>query len=392
MVCVATPEEIKNAPQAKELEAFVRTQAAALPAPAVKSPPAGTGSGPATKVPETTLAQRLDGTFYDRTNSIPAKVPERLASAKRKVTVATPNGPVEKEITYYKNSLGMEFVQVPAGEFLMGTPEGYMTGCAAFTSWHQSPEKYAVFSDEKPQHKVRITKPFFMGSTDVTFEQYLALMGPRKTSWRSQFGKELLDGFDFKKPAVTEVTWYDAVEFCKRLSEKTGRQVRLPTEAEWEYACRAGTTNLYYTGDKLSKNLASYWPDWMDVDGTMEVPHEKVHYQQPSVGSYPPNPWGLYDMHGLVWNWCQDWYDPDYYKVSPVDDPTGPKAPVTDADGNKKKVGRGGSWDGFPAETRSAMRMESREPQFMAQNVGFRVVIVGTPQEINNPSKSASGK
>jgi formylglycine-generating enzyme required for sulfatase activity len=116
-----------------------------------------------------------------------------------------------------------------------------------------------------------------------------------------------------------------------------------------------------------------------------------VHYQQVSVGSYPPNPWGLYDMHGSLWEWCQDWYDPHYYKASPVDDPTGPTGPVPDGDGNKKKVGRGGSWDSFPGECRSAMRMESREPQFQEQNVGFRFVIVCTPQEIKAAIGSTSG-
>jgi len=151
VVCVCTPEEIKKAPQARELEAFVRTQIAALPAPAVQSPSAGTGPKPATTVPETTLAQRFDGTFYYRTNSIPAKVPEPLTSKKRQVTCATPNGPVTKEITYYKNALGMELVLVPAGEFLMGTAEDFYTGCSAYTSWHTSPDKYAVFPSEKPR-------------------------------------------------------------------------------------------------------------------------------------------------------------------------------------------------------------------------------------------------
>jgi formylglycine-generating enzyme required for sulfatase activity len=94
-------------------------------------------------------------------------------------------------------------------------------------------------------------------------------------------------------------------------------------------------------------------------------------------------------MHGLFWEWCQDWYDPNYYKVSPVDDPTGPKDPVPDEVGIKRKVLRGGSWDGYPAETRSAIRMESREPQASAQNWGFRVVIDCTPQEIQQALKGA---
>jgi formylglycine-generating enzyme required for sulfatase activity len=206
------------------------------------------------------------------------------------------------------------------------------------------------------------------------------------------FGKKFVENFDLANPPVTEVSWYDAVEFCKRLSEKTGRKVRLPTEAEWEYACRAGTTTPFYTGGRLSYKQACIWPDWVDVDGTKEVPTEKVApYQHPvSVGSYPPNPWGLYDMHGLVWQWCQDWYDPNYYKVSPADDPTGPTDPVPDGCGIKRKVLRGGSWDSFPGECRSAIRMEAREPQGLALDWGFRVVIECTPKEIKDATRGAS--
>ena len=385
VVCVCTPEESKTAPQAKELEALVKAR------------PAATGPAHAEDLAvDETLAHKLDGTYYHREAWKPAKAPERFTSEKRKVTCATPNGPLDKEITYYKNALGMEFVLVPAGEFLMGTDGEYMTGCAAYTSWHTTPDKYPVFSDEKPRHTVRITRPFFMGSLDVTFAQYYALMGPRKTSWRSMFGRQLLDGFNFKNPPVTEVTWYDAVEFCKRLSAKTGRLVRLPTEAEWEYACRAGTTSLYYTGERLSYKQANIWADWMDADGTIEVPHEKVHYQQVSVGSYQPNPWGLYDMHGLVWQWCQDWYDQNYFKVSPVDDPTGPTNPVKIVVNQElgvvlmKKVLRGGSWDSYPAECRSAIRMEAVPLQGWAQNWGFRIVIECTPEEIKAAANAAA--
>jgi len=397
VVCVCTPEEINTLPKPAELEAFNRVQVAALvvsallPPPAVKSPSAGTGPAPATKVPET-LTQRLDGAYYHRASWKPAKSPERLTPEKRKVTVLTPGGKAEKEIAYYKNALGMELVLVPAGEFLMGTAEDFFTGCAAYTSWHPSPDKYAVFADEKPQHKVRITKPFYMGSTEVTYEQYVAVMGPHKTMFRSMFGRKYIENRDFTKPPASELTWYDAAEFCKRLSAMTGRQVRLPTEAEWEYACRAGTTTPFYTGDRLDHTQASIWPDWTDEDGIKDVPPEKAgSYIHPvSVGSFPANPWGLYDMHGLFWEWCQDWYDPNYYKVSPVNDPTGPTGPVPDECRIMRKVLRGGSWDGYPAETRSAIRLESREPAGMAQNWGFRIVIECTPQEIKAAKAAAT--
>ena len=392
VVCVCTPEEMEHAPQASELEAFVKarpapagTGSALAQAPAANPAPSGAGSGPAATAPET-LAQRLDGTFYYLTNSIPSKtVPETFTSEKRKVTVATPNGNVEKEIVYYRNSVGMEFVLVPAGEFLMGTAEEYVTGCAANHSWHWSPDKFKISPTEKPQHKVRITKPFFMGRCPVTYQQYVELMGPHKTCNRGWYKR-----FNLTNPPVTEVTWYDAMEFCKRMGKRTGRQCRLPTEAEQEYACRAGTTTTFYTGEKFSYKQGNMRPDWIDTDGTKEVPTEKVsqYYHVMSVGSFPPNPWGLYDMNSCVWQWCQDWYDPDYYKHSPLDDPTGPVDPVKSGS-CYRKVLRTGGWDNWPGEDRPALRHEAREPQAMAFDYGFRVVCVCTPEEIKEAAKAA---
>jgi formylglycine-generating enzyme required for sulfatase activity len=399
VVCVCTPEESKNAPQVGELEAYVKT----LPLPP-KIDPASAQTPPAMAGAET-LAQRLDGSYYYITNSVSptagTKVPERFASEKRKVTVVTPKGNVEKDITYYKDSFGLQYVLVPSGEFLMGTAEEYFTGAAANTSclegldpndkcWktgeaHRSPDKFGVPRQEKPQHKVRITKPFFMAAYTVTFEQYTSLMGPQKYYFRAAAQR-----FKMANPPVVGESWYDAAEFCRRLSAKLGREARLPTEAEWEYACRAGTTTHWYTGEKISYKQADVRADWVDFDGKEELPPKEAYTlcsHPKSVGSYPPNPWGLYDMIGNTWQWCQDWYDPDYYKKSPVDDPTGPSGPL---DSFRKKAERGGGSDCWPGEARAAIRHEAREAQFMHYECGaIRVVCPCTPEEIEAAGMTA---
>jgi formylglycine-generating enzyme required for sulfatase activity len=266
----------------------------------------------------------------------------------------------------------LKLTLIPAGEFLMGTAEEYFTGCAANTSspvgnkeaLHWSGDKLKVPPQEKPQHKVRITKPFYMGTYLVTRAQYEALMGPHASHHEGLYKR-----FNITNPAVESVSWYDAVEFCNRLSERTGRLVRLPTEAEWEYAARAGTTTPWYTGDKVTVDQANCRPDWVDVDGTKPIPTEKVsnYYHPESVGKYPPNPWGLYDMIGNMWEWCLDWYDANYYQKSPSEDPTGPR------DGMRKNL-RGGGFDTWPGECRTALRHEACYPDNIGYNWGFRVV------------------
>ncbi len=156
------------------------------------------------------------------------------------------------------NSIGMLLVPIPAGEFQMGSPDSD--------------------SDEKPQHLVKITKPFYLSVYEVTQQQYEQVMGVRP--WQ---GKQFLqEGLDY--PA-THVSWDDAVEFCRKLSENEGVEYRLPTEAQWEYACRAGTTTAYSFGDDASK-LGQY--GWYDMNTN------KKH----AVGQKRPNPWSLYDTHG----------------------------------------------------------------------------------------------
>jgi len=247
-----------------------------------------------------------------------------------------------KEIT---NSIGMKLVLIPAGEFMMGSPE-YDKDADA---------------DERPQHKVRITKPFYFGATEVTQEQYEKVMR-KNPSWFSKTdgGADKVKGIDASSFPVEMVSWDDAAEFCKRLSTKEGQTYRLPTEAEWEYACRAGSTTRYCFGDD-PKQLHEY--AWFS-DSRDGRPHP--------VGQKKPNRWGLYDMHGNVSEWCSDWYGQDYYAESPTDDPTGPVAGPT-------RVYRGGSWGSSASYCRAAYHNGDR-PGARSPGLGFRVAAVPAGQ------------
>ncbi len=205
---------------------------------------------------------------------------------------------------------------------------------------------------ETPKHLVKITKPFYISSCEVTQEQYQKVMAARP--WE---GKPLVE--DGPTYAVTYVSWKDAVEFCSKLSDSEGVDYRLPTEAEWEYASRSGTTTVYSFGNEDEK-LADY--AWYDANAY----HDGQQYAH-RVGQKIPNAWALFDMHGNVWEWCQDWYGP-YGKKKEVSDPTGPEE-------GQFRVWRGGGFSDSAVNARSAARLSySRtdyRPEFMS---GFRVV------------------
>ncbi len=230
----------------------------------------------------------------------------------------------------------MEFVRIKADSFLMGAPAG---------------EKEA--SEDEKQHRVRITRDFYLGRTAVTQDQYEALMSKNPSSFK---GNGLLP--------VETVSWNDAVAFCTALGKKTGRKVRLPWEAEWEYACRAGTTTPFHFGGKLSGDLANCngeHPYGTDTMGTFRR-------ELTPVGLYPANPWGLLDMHGNVYQWCGDYYGP--YKDSEESDP----ARTTKYDDKDLRVLRGGSWLTYAKYCRSALRNRDN-PANRSHNNGFRVCL-----------------
>ncbi len=272
-----------------------------------------------------------------------------------------------KEPVELANSIGMQFALIPAGEFQMGSPEG---------------EKDRG-SDEQ-QHQVRITQPFYMGQFEVTNAQYCAFLNDVERfdeKWidasssdcpiEKRSGRWQIKGGDHRFGAkenqpMVEVSWYGAVAFADWLSKKEGKTYRLPTEAEWEYACRAGTTTPFHFGSVNNGRQAN-------VDGNYPYGTEtKGPYlgKTTPVGSreYAANAFGLYDMHGNVWEWCQDWYKKDYYSESPVNDPQGP----TSSD-EERRVLRGGAWSNNARYTRSAVRDRST-PGGRNYYIGFRIL------------------
>jgi formylglycine-generating enzyme required for sulfatase activity len=243
------------------------------------------------------------------------------------------------------NVIGMKLALVPAGTFRMGSPDDETNRGA----------------DEGPQHEVTITRPFYMGIHPVTQREYAAVMGHNP----AQFVRA--SGGSAEHP-VEQVSWEDAAAFCRRLSEraeekKAGRSYRLPTEAEWECACRAGTTTPFSFGSSLSAEQANF--DGARPYGTAK-PGE-ARGRTTKVGSFRPNAFGLADMHGNVWEWVSDWYAEDYYEHSPDRDPPGPLR-------GTRRVLRGGCWNNSGHLCRSARR-NKYAPDFRSDTIGFRVVV-----------------
>ena len=245
------------------------------------------------------------------------------------------------------NGVTMRLVLIPDGKFMMGSPDS-------------EPDRN---ENEGPQHEVTISKPFYMGVHEVTQEQYRQVMGTNPSAFKGATNP------------VETVSWDDAMAFCRKLSEKTGRKVTLPTEARWEYACRAGTATVFHTGDDLRPGQANAdlspsnpgtWERVTDWVRKLLGTKAKAASRGPMpVGSSTPNAFGLYDMHGNVWEWCADRYGENYYANSPPADPQGPT-------GGGVRVLRGGCWHNYPRDCRSGTR-NCAAPDARNDVIGFRV-------------------
>ena len=251
------------------------------------------------------------------------------------------------------NGIKLEMIAIPGGAFMMGSPEG------------------EGFDIEKPQHKVTV-QPFFMGKYPVTQAQWRAIASLPKVARDLEANPSYFKGDNLP---VETISWDDAKEFCNRLSNKTKREYRLPTEAEWEYACRAGTTTPFHFGETISTDLANYrGTDWeyegKVYPGNYGSGSKGIFREQTTTVEYfkVANAFGLYDMHGNVWEWCEDDWHNNYHGA-----PTDGRARVLDNE--NIKVIREGSWDNFPEGCRSASRISNSRGDRL-NDFGFRVVCV----------------
>ena len=305
----------------------------------------------------------------------------------------------------FSDDIGMRFVRVPAGEFMMGSAESPQALAKAFA--HAQRKRLTDLGDEKPVHRVRITRDFWLGATEVTvgqFGHFVQASGYVPESVRDGTGAygfnanyepartergDLFEGRDprysWQNPGfaqtdqhpVVNVTWNDAMAMARWLSQREGVTYRLPTEAEWEYAARGGTRTRYPAGDNpavllksantFDRESALRWPRWREQAGQGS---DGYPFTAP-VGSFAPNAFGLYDMIGNAWEWCADWYGEDYYARSPVDDPQGPAT-------GKVRVRRGGSWHTWPLDALVAFR-NWNTPETRYVLVGFRLLREAPP-------------
>lgn len=301
---------------------------------------------------------------------------------------------------HMENALGMQFALLPAGQFLMGSDESPESLAKSYPQYEH--KRFVELFDEAPAHRVRITHPFYMGQHEVTvgqFRRFLEVSGYRPESEADGTGgygynpdydpakSRRGDAFEGRDPKyswrnpgfpqgddhpVVNVTWNDAVALSQWLSKTEGKTYRLPTEAEWEYAARAGTRTRYSSGDEpqsllkvanvFDADAAKNWEKWRAFALTES---DGYAFTAP-VGSFAPNAFGLYDMHGNAWEWTADYHDEHYYANSPVDDPQGP------ADGSVR-VRRGGSWHTWSFYARSSYRNWNAEDTRYTL-VGMRLV------------------
>ena len=318
-----------------------------------------------------TAAALLPGALWPPPQAEPtllAQKPDSVPPAPTQPTAASLTDPTPAAPA--KKPAGPEMILIKPGEFWMGS----------------SADDPDADGSEKPRHRVQITQAFWLGKFEVTQEEFQELMGTNPSAFSSEGRKKgNLPPMDTKRLPVESVSWLAAIQFCNRLSDKCGLKpfygidgqtvkilggagYRLPTEAEWEFACRAGSETRWSFGDDVRKLDDYAW----NANNSGRMPHP--------VGQKKPNPWGLFDMHGNVPEWCWDRYDAGYYKTSVVCDPPGPGK-------GEQRVYRGGSWNHQPAQTRSANRDLLGLSYGPLAGIGLRVC--ATPSRDRSPSVRA---
>ncbi len=265
------------------------------------------------------------------------------------------------------DGLALTLLRIPAGSFLMGSPDN----------------ETDRFGDEGPQHQVQLQE-FLLARTPITQAQWREVAGWQplqgEPAWeralnQDPLGTDVHPRFRGDDRPVVNVNWHDAMEFCRRLSKRTGKSYTLPSEAQWEYACRAGSTTPFHYGATISPELANYDATSSYAGG----PTGKSRRHTTDMGSFPANAWGLHDMHGNVWEWCLDHWHGSYVagdEKAPKDGSAWKKQ--TAEEGERRQL-RGGSWSSGPGYCRSAFRFDYR-PGLTDDCVGFRVCCL--PQDL----------
>jgi formylglycine-generating enzyme required for sulfatase activity len=313
----------------------------------------------------------------------------------------------------WTNSLGMVFVRIPAGSFVMGSAESPDTLARAYPLLER--QRFVLLADEAPAHRVHLRRAFYLGQHEVTvgqFRRFVEASGHRPESEADGTGgygynpaydpatTERGDAFEGRDPRyswrnpgfaqgddhpVVNVTWNDAQALAAWLSRTEGHRYRLPTEAEWEYACRAGTrtryphgddpTGLVRTANTFDQDAAPYWERWRPY----ALPGSDGHAFTAPVGSHAPNAFGLHDMLGNAWEWTADWYGETYYARAPRNDPPGPAT-------GSVRVRRGGSWHTWSLYARCGYR-NWNSPETRYTLVGIRLVREDGPATVARPAR-----
>lgn len=304
------------------------------------------------------------------------------------------------------NSIGMKLVLIPAGKFKMGATNTDVQAMLAVDA--QAAREFSTLGeqlmpngglraaellDAQPSHPVTLTSPFYLATTETTRAQFLAFV--KETAFKNLGDNKGEGGKEWYEPQfpqtdehpIVRVAWADAVAFCEWLSKKEGHKYRLPTEAEWEYACRAGKTTIWQNGNgrvgmEEIGNFADAVPEANVGNYHPKPQHDKApgvvfldgYLFTAPVGQFQANPFGLFDMHGNVWEWCQDRYDRTYYRSSPAKNPPGPNS-------GGLRIIRGGSWY-IPVRGTCAINRLGWPPKRGTHDIGFRVV-----REIEKPAK-----
>ncbi|GGA50272.1 hypothetical protein CYANOKiyG1_69690 [Okeania sp. KiyG1] len=343
------PQRYENATEVLEALGFI-TPPTPKPTPAPTPPPKS-------QVPTqilTTVAVNSRGKIINRSPTqtpIPPAQPKFPIQTFTTVTVdrkgeiiSRRQGQAEVVTENLDNGVTLEMVKIPGARFLMGSPE----------------TEAGRRDSEGPQHYVDVPE-FFMGKYPVTQAQWKAVMG-KKNFWQVITGNNPSRFKGANRP-VENVSWYDATKFCQKLSEITGKKYSLPSESQWEYACRAGTTTPFYFGETITSELVNYNGNFPYAD----APKGEYRQETTDVGIFPPNAFGLYDMHGNVWEWCQDVWHENYNGA-----PTDGSAWETGGDSHRRVL-RGGCWYFISRDCRCAWRYYNFA-DFHYYVVGFRVV------------------